>query len=568
MSWVNFQLFSRENRHLIHSDGKYFLRAEDVFAHMIGDIRPELRDEFVFAIQKFETTLFELLNKNHLYLANKAARSFNSANNIFHTLVTELMDDSVNNPFIGDLRRILILSDIAEWLPDPDWEVDRDDVAHSISLGIRSQKDMTRMISQRIRNHQWRIVDIKKFLAVSYGPGNGKNMIELQTNSDPASVKMVWEEVLPDSTTVQDAWDFVWVCNKFYFPIIWLVEKFLRKPELVANKTLCHFLVTQIQYLCKAKKLPKKYILSTGKINIETLPQLLTDKEVVSLLIPNELLEKWEYRYDGEFADGKNLRHIDDTFAELLRKYKEHPDSFIQDIFTPDFQWKKLLEQAPFYFRNIYVADFSEIDTLFPDKQIIHYGSSVRWTSHVDNDIYKKVISDTVRRIAPGGIYIDDGIRRSYSREIRIDEVNEVLQKYRDPTLRAYLIRNNDSSIVSVIFERGIENIDWSIDFFPRADLEWNLLEGCSLEQVWDSNQFQIWHRVQSIRNTVMRVVLWPYRNEDQYYTLLQNLHHTHAVIDEAVSLGNTLPEIIQVAERTTSILLWRLQHTEEEILV
>lgn len=52
--------------------------------------------------------------------------------------------------------------------------------------------------------------------------------------------------------------------------------------------------------------------------------------------------------------------------------------------------------------------------------------TSVKGTSHLDGEEYLSLITKACKRLRAGGMLIDDGIRRSYTLELRWDEVHRL----------------------------------------------------------------------------------------------------------------------------------------------
>jgi len=131
---------------------------------------------------------------------------------------------------------------------------------------------------------------------------------------------------------------------------------------------------------------------------------------------------------------------------------------------------EEILEKIPdlskftsFYPYNVIPGKFDEFREVFPESSI-RFGWSFRATSHLDDASYAQTMKIVALTLAPGGVFLDDGKRESWTRFERISSF-ESLQKELGPEYRIRIISSGQNA-KAILVERGIVQDDGCIEFF------------------------------------------------------------------------------------------------------
>lgn len=430
----------------------------------------------------------------------------------YDTIVNDFMES--DTPSIRALRRIIYDSKIAFPLWYWDWLVDREDNIQSIMLWIHPQHEVMDYIQESLSSK-----NPEQFIALNYGAGNGQVMHDIHKAQSHSIIRSLWK---------MKRWNMVGLADKIYFPLSWVLESFYKGADIEVWAEIARFFMTQIQYDVQEHRFrewsashPLQKDLRNLRIFLEQNPAVFSAK-----------IKNGTYLADDEFDGDRNqIIPLTQKAQKLLKQYFKEPGKFIQQYFGDDFRGDAIVEQAPIFMRNIYIGDFSEVDQKFPVKEIFHYISSVRWTSHIDNEPYKKLIASSLVKLAPGWLMIDDGIRRSYTAEIRTKEVLEIFQdRELSKSIHAYIIRDALWNIISVLFEKGIFDKNTGIYMFRSADdiMKHVVLSENSIERIDSYASHEEFIKTlpiqSSVRDRVMRKLLISIERDAAYYPTISSM--------------------------------------------
>ena len=454
-------------------------------------------------------------------------------------------------PCIHTLKKILQKHGIAVALFMGDWLVTRDGKAQAEACGTRRFADIQTYMTQWYHKH-WLINDKKyayrpsehpdrpngsgwKFVHLSNWCWSGDIMLENQSNTDTPLWKWKW--------TTTDFWTEVGLCDKIYFSLSALFRKCL-KPGHNQEPILefCDFLTTcinrDIQNHKKNKGALDPHLL---EVDINYLKEyLLENASEYGMRINNGM-----YNSDGEFPDGKKLVRLSKDAIAMINMLARKPGEVLITYFREEFQNEKIDAIAPFLFHNIFVWDFWDFDTIFPgDEPRFHMITSVRWSSHIDNIAYKNLLRSSCKKLKPGGIIIDDGIRRSYTRECRWREMIELASELGED-YKFHFIKSSNWDILSVFIQRVAINSKWDKVHLTPQEIRENITgpEGwiaVPIQNYAKSDESEKIYLIRAeVRSAIMAALLWWHDRAESDWEKLLKLGPIQDAIDGAESAIN-----------------------------
>ncbi len=464
----------------------------------------------------------------------------------YDTIVNDFMES--DNPSIRAIRRIIYDSKIAFPLWYGDWLVDREDNVQSTMLWIHPQHEVMDYIQESLLSK-----NSEQFIALNYWAGNGQVMHDIHKAQSHSVIR---------SQRKMKRWNMVWLADKIYFPLSWLLENFYQGADIEVWAELARFFMTQIQYDVQEHRFREWKASHPLQKNLRNLRIFLENNSTLF----SRKIQNGAYLADDEFDGDRNqLISLSRKAQKLLEQYFQEPEKFIQQYFWENFRGDAIVEQAPIFMRNIYIGDFSEVDAKFPVKETFHYISSVRWTSHIDNEPYKKLIASSLAKIAPGWLMIDDGVRRSYTAEIRTKEVLDIFQdRELSKSIYAYIIRDAGWNIISVLFEKGIfDKHVWTYHFRSVDDIMKHIvLPENSIERIDSYSTHEEFIKTlpiqSSVRDRVMRELLTSIERDDAYYPTISSMIEVVQYIQYAADNTKqyTDLDIKNIAQKCLEIIL------------
>ena len=508
----------------------FFLRPRDAFIDMRIRInehlshqwwaQKELLETFDSAIDAIERDAYTMMLAWVEIFEHKMTSQYDA---ILYNIMTS---DSAP---IRTIRKILIQAGIAYPLWYGDWDVDRSTETYWKMTGTRSPNDLIQEIEwYYIEKNIW--VPKNGFISMNLGAGNGQSMHEQRKH-------------YIDRKEYSDVpkWHFIGMADKIYFPLSRLIQNFWKGDEKIGEE-ISRFFMTQTQYAVQSFRTEHPDSFHQLQKDLRGLRDFIIENRSLFTIA----IEDGAYRADDEFADRSKQIWLSPEAQIYIREFSSQPEVFFATYFDADFHGDAISERAPIYMQNIFIWDFSQIDKKFAWDDIFHFVSSIRGTSHVDNLAYEQLMISAWKKLAPGGYFVDDGIRRSYTREIRIWEVQSALCQS-EKNLRAYIVKDSGWKILSVIFEKGIWPDANGEYIFRSADRykEFILLEWYTISLL-HSNFSSKWRadiigdQKVRIRDLVLRQILKETRkdknNMGSYYRMLPYLDGVQKAIDITLS--------------------------------
>ncbi len=143
-------------------------------------------------------------------------------------------------------------------------------------------------------------------------------------------------------------------------------------------------------------------------------------------------------------------RQLDELKTELSLNFTYFISWFFERIFLSDFNsfYTTLKQQTENFCNSDFIAN-------------IDFQVSVRWTSHLDNEKYYDFLFNFIKHSWTQAIFIDDGIYSSYSKELRLEEIEKLTEVFKE--IKIYLLINTKTeSIKSLIIDKNL-NLDQEI---------------------------------------------------------------------------------------------------------
>lgn len=165
---------------------------------------------------------------------------------------------------------------------------------------------------------------------------------------------------------------------------------------------------------------------------------------------------------------------------------------------------RKIPDLAPYislYHYNVIPGSFDDLENIIPD-QAVNFMWAFRSTSHLDNADYIGTIKDAATKLAPGGIFLDDGKRESWTRYERIEELDRLQDELGSEFSVRLIVK--DGKPTAVLIERVLDSELSGKIFFSDKFGEEMLKEGSEIIDVheWVTKMPSMY-----IRNKVIEVV-------------------------------------------------------------
>lgn len=181
--------------------------------------------------------------------------------------------------------------------------------------------------------------------------------------------------------------------------------------------------------------------------------------------LPNTPLKPVEFFsriFSRHFVDA--IKNAEFYALPDYRKFSRYPASPHD---PPQLQTKTVLDlngHPLIHPRNFTSGFFTGTPAIFPPRSAMLI-SACRSDSHEKEADFQKDIAQNLDLLAPGGIILTDGIRGSYTRIDRFDEVQAAIQSRPDKNdFRAEIILDAKAQVVSLLIQRRDENGEFLTD--------------------------------------------------------------------------------------------------------
>jgi len=363
-----------------------------------------------------------------------------------------------------------------------DWEVDRPKDEVGRRLGVRSLKQLQMMIQSRTTGPR---------ISIEIGPGDGL-------------LSRAMDEESPD-------WMHWGIGDRLYFSMEKLLMTFALPTD---NPDLQKFM--KIFFLFAKREFRKRYNDQLGReisqdktIDLNELYDIFSSvKEWIgahfdphhgSFRISNE------FEFDTPCSMSPGVLQL---FKELLDG--DNPLDFFRRFMKPQFLEMFMLPFSDRLDLNAYPS-FSD-KGFFPmkfqdiDQMVYHKGMTMREQvdlvfgcrsdSHLNGDEYRDFLTKVIDFLKPGGVYISDGVRESYTRILRFQTVLDILTNGKEQgKYRALAVVDKVSGApLSVYIEAGVqsgESYSFASDSELSKTFDSAVVEVLPLEMVIERERFE-----------------------------------------------------------------------------
>ncbi len=543
------QLYSGIDTRLVTENVYWSYRSSHADSCLIDKIPDERdKDNLSKAIKDFRKLVYQK-RRGYSRLAQANDQDTDDRNFIRARLEVQ-KDDPV---CIHTIKKILQRYGIAETLFMGDWLVTRDGKAQAEACGTRRFAEIETFMTQWYYKH-WLIEDKKieyspnisggKLVHLSLWCGSGDIMLENQSNTDKPLGEWKW------NTT--DYWTEVWMCDRIYYSLTALFRGCLKPGHTQAHiLEFCDFLTTCVNQDIQKQKIEDPNNPHDLQIDINLLPWYILEH---ASRFGNKLKER-RYASDGEFPDGKNITEVSSQAQSLIDSFALNPQETLKKYFLPVFLNGNIAWAAPFLFHNVFVDDFKNFDKVFHgDDPRFHMITSVRWSSHINNIPYKNLIRSSCKKLKPGGIIIDDWIRRSYSRECRWKEMHELSLELWD-NYKFHFNKSSTWEILSVFIQRVAVTPKWDKVFLTLNEIREGVTgkEGgiaIPLNNYGKGDESEKIYLVKAeVRNAIMVSLLWWSDREMIDWDKLLKLWPLQDTLDRAESM---------ISDKIRQVRIWQ----------
>jgi hypothetical protein len=190
---------------------------------------------------------------------------------------------------------------------------------------------------------------------------------------------------------------------------------------------------------------------------IERNPNAL--KELLPMVGPR--LERAEVVPTSQAVEYPDGPHYEEKFVvrqqpETWQRARELLISNLGEYLRSDIRTVDVYELLGAHPAGTIVGDFSEIKKLRDEQLDLALG--VRSTVYVGRDRYPEFMTDVVRKLKIGGIYIDDNVRENFGRYYRLAELQQVQETLHDLANKGIIPSKPE---VYVVLGAGVEGEDF-----------------------------------------------------------------------------------------------------------
>lgn len=270
--------------------------------------------------------------------------------------------------------------------------------------------------------------------------------------------------------------------------------------------------------------------------------------------------EKKSKTIRGNRSYGDVNEHLLNLQNEKLRLQANAPD---------------LSKYISLYPYNIIPAKFDDYDEIFPASSV-HFAWSFRATSHIGDEEYSKTVKKLAESLAPGGVYLDDGKRESWTRFERLEILGNIQRELGDE-FRVRIISDGEIAN-SVLIERAYKNDKEEYTYYSdHAEI---MSEG---KEFIDIDEWKIKLPRILIKNRIIKVLRslfadsarWPYQNmhfknvhpkldefvEKEVDTLFWNY-----LIESDEGLSDDISRLVNgISEKILKVIISELEESESE---
>lgn len=413
-----------------------------------------------------------------------------------HLIIKQYIQSSTNQLKLNSLYQTL---GMAQMIILGDWSVDRLEGV-SAALGVESLAK----IEAAILNFHSTCGSLKrtepivdsKLVHVHLGPGNGILMESLRREEsiDPFN----------NGRLLNDYFQEIGYGDKIYFTLNSLLTKYVKSNlSLDDKKVINEFIYVISTLILRSIHYGSKFGLHNTENALLQLPKDINSLRKILLNLGSHIRNlslKKKIKADKEFLSDETL-DISPACLDLLaifnpeienaeQEVKEFYDKFFEPTLFDDSE--DLSKHITMWGQNVIFGRFEDFDNVFPAEPSIDLGHSVRGTSHLDDKYYISLMGLVASRLKPGGIYIDDGIRESYTRFLRINKIIPHgglidLETKLGPEFRLFIVISDDNP-KSLYIERGLPLEDGTFAFFSdyaKSTLALPGSELCSLNDFY-----------------------------------------------------------------------------------
>ncbi|MBI2639129.1 hypothetical protein HYW83_06095 [Candidatus Peregrinibacteria bacterium] len=392
------------------------------------------------------------------------------------------------------IKALYLKLGIAEMLTQGDWSVNREDeISEGFGVASLAQAEAILLRFHRRNGQLATTAPIRegKLVHLHAGCGTGVMLERLRRDrTDPFG----------NGRRLIDYFTEIGYADRIYYTLEDLMTTFLKdeyKKDGAVHELIhiiCTLLLRRLHYSKEFNNDPSKLL--------QRLCLLQMDPNYIrSILLglpgylPN-LIGLKKIKADGEFIRDTDMdispecRALIQSLFAGEKKGAESSKSgaeFVKKYFTPEFwdpikkpkeQPTDLAQHITIWPHHVILGKFEEFGQLVEEKPLLDMVNCFRASSHLEDAAYETLMESFCRRLKPGGIILDDGMRESYTRYERI-EIWQRLQQKLGPQYRVEVICSA-AGPRSILVQRCIAGEDGSFAFFNAAEKAELLRSGCS----------------------------------------------------------------------------------------
>lgn len=271
-------------------------------------------------------------------------------------------------------------------------------------------------------------------------------------------------------------WQHIGVGDRLYFSLEKIFQELtLDDPELSEFVKIFSLFITR-EFRKQLERNDAVFIYSDKKINLNEVYKILRTAHV--WIHQHYDVQQGKYKGSDEFEQDSD-HYAFGRAKKLIERIcrGEDLEMLYREVFKPELVESICQTERPIdlnlspkvYLKGFVYGKFQSISDFVPEKAITLV-FSCRGDSHLQDEEYFRLVYNALAFLKPGGIYLSDGVRESYTRILRFDRALALVQDLKGQFRAFAVVDKTSQQPLSLYMERGVfDGKDYH--FIPEDEL-------------------------------------------------------------------------------------------------
>lgn len=336
-----------------------------------------------------------------------------------------------------DILTLLLASGMLTPILWEDWGIDRDAELVAKKFGITHFHDLQNVLASRVQ---------------------GKHAVLHLGSGDQSLV----QELICSNAREGMEWQHIGVGDRLYFSLERIFHGLtLDDPELHEFvKIFCMFVTREFRK--EVERTDAVFIYPEKRINLNDVYKILRNA--------HEWIRQHYDAQQGKYKGSEEFEQDSDHYAfgrakQLMERICRGEDLSVlyREVFKPELAESICQTRNPInlnltpgvFLKGFVYGKFQNISDFVPEKAIT-LAISCRGDSHLNDDDYFRLVYNSLVFLKPGGVYLSDGVRESYTRVLRYDRILALIQDLKGQFRAFAVVNRSDQQPFSLYMERGV----------------------------------------------------------------------------------------------------------------